>query len=383
MKKKILVIHNFYRDFGGEDSNIYEELEFLKKYYDVRFYYEENKSTIKLSDIIGLSISNNKKTNNKLKKEIELFKPDVAYVHNTWFKVNLGIFKLLLKNNIRVILKIHNFRHQCTMSYLSKYHLQGQSRCSACNFDSKRNSFFNKYYEDSLIKSIFIIGYSKKLLKILKKLPIYIIAINSFHYRALLNLGINKNRLSIIYNPIKIESPKNIKKNDYVVYAGRISKEKGIENLLVAWNEAKLNKFELHLIGEGPQKEDLEKSYSSEKIKFLGQMDNDKVVKYISNAKAVATATKLYEGQPRLLCEASSVGTISIYPSFGGMNEFFPENYIFAFEQFNYADLVRKLKLLENNEFVDTAEALVKEHINKIFDENLIHRKFSTLLKEN
>ena len=383
MKKKILVIHNFYRDFGGEDSNIYEELEFLKKYYDVRFYYEENKSTIKLSDIIGLSISNNKKTNNKLKKEIELFKPDVAYVHNTWFKVNLGIFKLLLKNNIRVILKIHNFRHQCTMSYLSKYHLQGQSRCSACNFDSKRNSFFNKYYEDSLIKSIFIIGYSKKLLKILKKLPIYIIAINSFHYRALLNLGINKNRLSIIYNPIKIKSPKNIKKNNYVVYAGRISKEKGIENLLVAWNEAKLNKFELHLIGEGPQKEDLEKSYSSEKIKFLGQMDNDKVVKYISNAKAVATATKLYEGQPRLLCEASSVGTISIYPSFGGMNEFFPENYIFAFEQFNYADLVRKLKLLENNEFVDTAEALVKEHINKIFDENLLHRKFSTLLKEN
>ena len=167
------------------------------------------------------------------------------------------------------------------------------------------------------------------------------------------------------------------------MYAGRISKEKGIENLLVAWNEAKLNKFELHLIGEGPQKEDLEKSYSSEKIKFLGQMDNDKVVKYISNAKAVATATKLYEGQPRLLCEASSVGTISIYPSFGGMNEFFPENYIFAFEQFNYADLARKLKLLENNEFVDTAEALVKEHINKIFDENLIHRKFSKLLKEN
>ena len=71
------------------------------------------------------------------------------------------------------------------------------------------------------------------------------------------------------------------------------------------------------------RKKILKKVTPSEKIKFLGQMDNDKVVKYISNAKAVATATKLYEGQPRLLCEASSVGTISIYPSFGGMNEFF------------------------------------------------------------
>ena len=118
------------------------------------------------------------------------------------------------------------------MSYLSKYHLQGQSRCSACNFDSKRNSFFNKYYEDSLIKSIFIIGYSKKLLKILKKLPIYIIAINSFHYRALLNLGINKNRLSIIYNPINIKSPKNIKKTTMLCMQGEYLKKKGLRTYL-------------------------------------------------------------------------------------------------------------------------------------------------------
>ena len=382
MKKKILVIHNFYKEFGGEDSNIYEELEFLKKYFEVKFFYEENQSNLKLFDVFGLFISNNFRTNQKLKKEIESFKPDIAYVHNTWFKVNLGIFKLLVNNNIRVILKIHNFRHQCTMFYSSKNHLQGSSMCSACNFDSKRSKFFNKYYEDSILKSLFIIRYSKKFLKIIRDLPIYIIAINKFHYKALLNLGFDKEKLSIIYNPINIRKNNNFKKNNFVVYAGRMSKEKGVENLLLAWKEAKLDNFELHLVGDGPIRKDLKKRFSNNKIKFLGHMDNDKVINYIGNAKAVATATKLYEGQPRLLCEASSVGTISIYPSFGGMDEFFPKNYLFAFKQFDYSDLIKKLKQLENNKFVNSAETSVNEHINKIFNEELLYEQFSTLIKE-
>ena len=31
MKKKLLIVHNFYREFGGEDANIREEINFLVK----------------------------------------------------------------------------------------------------------------------------------------------------------------------------------------------------------------------------------------------------------------------------------------------------------------------------------------------------------------
>ena len=37
----------------------------------------------------------------------------------------------------------------------------------------------------------------------------------------------------------------------------------------------------------------------------------------------------MFEGQPRILCEASSLKVPSIFPSFGGMDEFFPANYPF------------------------------------------------------
>ena len=76
---------------------------------------------------------------------------------------------------------------------------------------------------------------------------------------------------------------------------------------------------------------------------FQDFLPNKDVLEIISTSKAVITATKLYEGQPRLLCEASSLRTISIFPSYGGMEDFFPEDYIYKFEQFNYLDLVKKL----------------------------------------
>ena len=40
--KKLLVVHNFYQNFGGEDSNIYEELEILGKEYEVEFFSVQN-----------------------------------------------------------------------------------------------------------------------------------------------------------------------------------------------------------------------------------------------------------------------------------------------------------------------------------------------------
>ena len=40
--KKLLVINNKYKTFGGEDSNIIDELVFLKNYFDVEYLEFDN-----------------------------------------------------------------------------------------------------------------------------------------------------------------------------------------------------------------------------------------------------------------------------------------------------------------------------------------------------
>ena len=48
--KKILVINTKYREFGGEDANILEEIKFLKKYYIVEYLEYDNSKKVNFFD---------------------------------------------------------------------------------------------------------------------------------------------------------------------------------------------------------------------------------------------------------------------------------------------------------------------------------------------
>ena len=141
-----------------------------------------------------------------------------------------------------------------------------------------------------------------------------------------------------------------------------------------------MSEYDLYIIGEGSQKKILQDKYKNKNIKFLGQLENKEVLKLIKNAKAVVTATTLFEGQPRLLCEASSLKTVSIYPSFGGMDEFFPKNYPYSFKQYNYDDLILKLNLVLDNELLLDSSESVKSFISTKLDSDNIAEQFNNLI---
>ena len=124
------------------------------------------------------------------------------------------------------------------------------------------------------------------------------------------------------------------------------------------------------------------KNQSYENIEFLGSLPNQEVINLISNAKGVVTATKLLEGQPTLLCEASSLGIPSIFPRTGGLTEFFPKNYKFSYKQFDYSDLEQKLKLLmlSDDSYLEGNES--KTFINKLLDDKLLISKFEEILND-
>lgn len=380
--KKILIVHNFYRHYGGEDSNIYEEIKFLKSDFDVKFFQAENSGKLTFFTLLSLITRSNFKINKEFVNTLNDFNPNVVYVHNTWFSINLGIFKILSKRKIHTVLKIHNFRYDCSKFLLAKNHLRGKKRCDACGFEYKKGLILNKYFESSYIKSIFLYFYSLKYFKILLNSKVKIIAINNFHKLRLVNLGIPENKLSVINNPLNLNIKQVKKEGKNVVYAGRLSREKGVEELVEAWKDADVKDYNLLIIGEGELQEQLKLKYNTNNIEFLGFLPNEQVLEQISKSVAVVTATKLYEGHPRLLSEASALGTLSIYPSFGGMDEFFPENYEFAFQQFNYDDLKNKFILLTDKQVRKDSINRVTLHTQKLLNENVMRNKFIKIFEE-
>ncbi len=383
--KKILVINTKYQITGGEDSNIVDELKFLEKHYDVEYLEFDNSKRIDIFDLFSFITNSNMKSNKKLKAHLREFKPDLVYIHNTWFKASLGIFNILEKQGIQTAIKLHNLRYYCAKSYLIGKHIKKGEVCSACNLDRKKIKVLNKYFNDSLLKSLVLIKYTKKFIKILKKKKFTILTITDFHQQFLLDLGIEEEKINLYSNPIEIRAKnkvRDISKNEYILYAGRLSEEKGVEELLESWKKSDTKGLKLKIIGTGPLEDRLINSFQNPDIIFTGYLNNEAVLEEIKNSRAVVTATKMYEGQPRLLCEASSLGVPSIYPSFGGMNEFFPEDYNFSFKQYDYESLVEKLSAIINTDSIEVEGERVLNFILAKLNESKLIQDFQKAVEE-
>ena len=95
--KKILVIHNQYRETGGEDIAVKNEIELLKSFYNVETLIFNNNVENYFLQILYFLVNRNFKSEKNLKEKLQNFNPDVVYVHNTWFKASVGILKILEK----------------------------------------------------------------------------------------------------------------------------------------------------------------------------------------------------------------------------------------------------------------------------------------------
>ena len=375
--KKLLLIHNNYRQQGGEDIAVLNELELLEKNFKVKTLFYENKIK-SIFDIIAFLTLSNRSVNKDLIHVINEFQPDLVYIHNTWFKVSLGIFKILKKKKIRTLIKIHNFRYHCTQSGKPKIHLNNDAFCQACGFDG--SAYFNMYYSNSFLKSLYGIYFGKKYLKVIKDDYFLLAVLTEFHKKFLETNYKRKNKVYVIPNYLKENQNNRIEENDYFIYAGRLSVEKGINELIESYLNSDLKDKTLKIVGDGPELTKIKNKYEVGNVEFLGQLPNNETIDLILGSKGVISATKLYEGQPTLLCEASLNGKISLFPDSGGIKEFLPINYDFLFKQFDYQDFTDKLNKLNEDETRQQSSKEAKEFIRSKLDPHILINHFKEII---
>jgi len=377
--KKLLLIHNSYRQQGGEDIAVINELELLNNNFEVKTIFYENKIT-NIFDILNFFTLSNRSVNKNLTDEINKFQPDIAYVHNTWFKISLGVFKILKKKNIKTLIKIHNFRYHCTQSMNQKVHLDNQSFCQACGLSNLTNNLFNKYFQSSFLKSLYGIYFGKKYLKVIQDEYFSIAVLTKFHKQFLEKKYARRNKVYVIPNYLKENQNNQISENNYFIYAGRLSAEKGIYELIESYLKSDLKENILKIVGDGPELTKLKNKYQNKNIEFLAQLPNDETIDLIMGSKGVISATKLYEGQPTLLCEASLNGKTSLFPNSGGIKEFLPVNYDFLFNQFDYQDFTNKLNKLNEDDIRNRSSQKAKEFIRAKLDPQILITQFNEII---
>lgn len=381
--KRLLIIHTKYQIPGGEDVAVKNEIELLKKNYDVKVLYFENNIKNYLTQLLYFLTNRNLKSLKELKKLLITFRPDIVYVHNTWFKASPVIFSYLNKNNHKVLLKIHNYRFFCTRYFFARNHFLNNYPCKACGSELRFNSLFNRYYKKSILKSLFLIIYGQKYFKILKNNELKILSLNNFQKKFLIKNSIPSSKIYVHKN--YLESKKSNFYNSssqYFVYAGRVSSEKGLLLLINSFLEAELDNYILKIIGEGPLLKEIRSKYLNKNIEFLGQLPNEETLEIIRKARAVVTATLLYEVQPTLLCEASVNSIPSIFPDNGGILEYFPNNYPLVFKNNNQSNLVKIFNLTKSSDFMQQLSFDVKSKIDTVLNEKNYIKNFEEIIND-
>ena len=334
---KILMVNKFLYPRGGSESYMLYLSEYLKKMgHEIEFFgmYDENNT---VGNSLGLYTSNmdfhskglkrflypfkiiySIEAKKKIMRVIDDFKPDIVHMNNINFQLTPSIIYGIKKKGIPLVQTVHDYQMICPNHLL--YNFEKNTPCEKCVRGTHINCIKNKCIHGSFVKSVLGVIEAKvySWLKTYKKVDLYISPSNFLENKLLSAKSYYKGKTKTIHNFINKEkfSGESKTPGSYIVFVGRLSKEKGIENIADA--ARLLPEFEFLVAGSGPDEEILR---DIPNVELLGFLTGDKLLEVMGNAKVLLLPSVCYENCPLSILESHALGVPVVTMNSGGMKE--------------------------------------------------------------
>lgn len=361
----ILQLNNYHYLRGGSERYYFEVSELLKKKgHNVCFFSVNDCESIKneYSKYFAEPISFDKKQGflkkiktavnmlynfNNQKKMYHLlnnYKIDIAHAHNIYHRISPSVLVALNRKKIPVVMTLHDYKLGCPVY---SFYRENIGICVDCLNKGKYSVVLHNCTKGSYIYSFF--HYLESSLHKLTK--IYVNNINMFICPSLFSvklhqqIGIPQNKLIHIPNFVNIENfDPEFKPGDYILYVGRLSKEKGVITLLRAVKDIGVK---LKIVGDGPIKHDCERFVSENEIsnvEFVGYKSGEELKQLYRNSAFLIMPSEWYENAPMTILESFAYGKPMIGSKIGGIPEMIIDGETgFLFEPANENDLREKI----------------------------------------
>jgi len=316
---KILGVHNYYGSSApsGENTVFETEMELLQNRGHEVIKFLRHSDGIRAKGALGairgaISTPWNPWSAAAIRREVERFRPDVVHVHNTFPLLSPAIFRGIAQR-AACVLSLHNYRLFCPAAIP----MRGGLACTECL--DRKSSWpslkFGCYRGSSLATAP--LAFSVSLHRRIGTWSRYVdafIVLTEFQKKLMTDTDLPVDRVYVKPN-FYAGNPQSYlwaDRGNYVVFAGRLSIEKGVEDLIRAWVRWGTEAPELRILGDGPLREALQKlalTLPAKHIRFLGQLPSADAERQIAEAKLLVLPSVCFEGFPMVIREAFAYGT--------------------------------------------------------------------------
>lgn len=332
---KILLVNKFLYPRGGAETYTIElgkqlqsmghEVQYFGMYDEKNICYNRSGLYVSPMDFhelkkdtatYPLRIIWSKEAYDKIKKLIKNFKPDIIHLNNFNYQLTPSIIDAAKELKVPVIMTAHDSQFVCPNHLL--YDFNKNTICTKCveNHDPKHCAK-NKCIHGSAIKSFMGSIEGKKYLE--NDTYNYISSIicpSIFMKNIYESQNRFKNKTIYLQNYTNSFNKKRTKKEDYIFYFGRLSPEKGTNNIIEAAKVLKNERFVC--AGSGPAEKEMK---GIDNLELVGFKTGEELYDLIRKAKLVILPSTCYENCPLAVIEAQKLGAAVIAPGYGGASE--------------------------------------------------------------
>jgi len=320
---KILVVHNRYRQRGGEDEVFLRERNTLRSAgHEVLEYTRHN------GEILGNGLLEKAKlgmqtlwawdSQKELGAILRRERPQVVHFHNTFPLISPAAYYTCQSARIPVVQSLHNARLLCPAATLSR----NGKVCDEClGKVVPWPGVLHSCYHNSSLQTATVAGmvaFHRLLGSWKRKVDAYI-AFTEFFREKFAAAGLPRERIFVKPHFLSSDPGMKQRPGGYALFLGRLASEKGILTLLEAWRS--LNHVPLTIAGDGPLEREVERfAAGNPLVHRVRHLSHDQGIDLIKGARFLVWPSYI-ESFGLVAIEAFACGTPVIATQLGAMSE--------------------------------------------------------------
>ena len=257
----------------------------------------------------------------KLRALIQEFRPDVAHVRNIYHHLSPSILWELKAQGIPVVYHLNDLKLLCP-----SYNMVSKGRaCERCKGGKFANAVYEGCYAGGCAKSVVLAleAYIHRWLRTYDKCVDLFLSPSEFVENKLIEHGWSSDRIAVLPHFQEVSgNPQPGGSTRTILYFGRLSAEKGVEDLLRA--AAELPYLEIVIAGDGPLRAQLENRSTTaglENVRFTGHVKGTALLELIAQSQFTVFPSHAYETFGKSILESYAQARAVIASDLGSRRE--------------------------------------------------------------